>query len=85
MTILAWINEQNSVCENVSSDPRPAADITLPGYLIIDLEATPAVGWQWDEATNDYVQIDQNLGEGGIGDTFENGKLVEPKPEAPAP
>lgn len=83
MTILAIINAQTMVCENVSSDPRPASEIQIPDFIVLDLEQTQAVGWEWDESIKDYVMVDQNLGEGGIGDTYSNGKLVEPKPEPP--
>lgn len=80
MTTIAWINNNTSVCDNVSQDDRPVSEITVPGYTLIDLDQTPAVGWVWDEVALDWVQVDQNLGEGGIGDSYVNGKLVEPKP-----
>lgn len=83
MTAIAWINEQTMICENVSSDERPLAEISIPGYILIDPLQTPAAGWAWDAQLNDWVQVAQNIGEGGISDTYENGVLVEPKPTEP--
>lgn len=80
MTILAWINNQTNICENTSYDIRPASEIQIEGYTIIDLDQTESVGWEWDATIDDYVMVAQNLGEGGINDTYVNGKLVEPKP-----
>lgn len=50
MTVLAWINEQTNICENTTLDDRPASEITIPGYLIIDLEAVGGggIGDAWD-------------------------------------
>lgn len=50
MTILAWINEQTNVCENTTLDPRPASEIQIPGYLMLDLEAIGGggIGDVWD-------------------------------------
>lgn len=50
MTALAWINEQTNVCENTTTDPRPASEIQIDGYLIIDLEAIGGggIGDTWD-------------------------------------
>lgn len=81
MTILAWINNQTNICDNTSTDPRPASEIQIAGYTIIDLEQTPSAGWGWNGT--EWVMVDENLGEGGIGDTYENGKLIEPKPTQP--
>lgn len=81
MTNLAIINNQTNICGNVSSDPRPASEIQIEGYTVIDLSQTLAVNWEWNGT--EWVMIDQNLGEGGIGDTYENGKLIRPKPNDP--
>lgn len=50
MTILAWINEHTNVCENTSLDERPASEIHIDGYLILDLEAIGGggIGDVWD-------------------------------------
>lgn len=50
MTVLAWINEQTNVCDNTTLDPRPASEIQIPGYLILDLEAIGGggIGDIWD-------------------------------------
>lgn len=80
MTTIAWINNETNICENVSQDDRPASEIIVPGYTLIDLDETPSTTWKWDETLLDWVQVDENLGEGGIGDTYIDGKLVEPKP-----
>ena len=83
MTILAWINNQTNICENISSDDRSASEISIPGYQLIDLEQTLAVDWSWDGT--EWVMKDADIGEGGIGDTYENGKLIKSKPtESPS-
>lgn len=50
MTVLAWINEQTNICENTTLDDRPASEIIIPGYLILDLEAigSGGIGDIWD-------------------------------------
>lgn len=83
MTILAWINEQTNICENTSLDDRPASEISIPGYLMLDLEQTPSATWQWDGTK--WVMVTESIGEGGVGDTWDGTKLIEPKPtELPA-
>lgn len=78
MTILAWINEQTNICENTSLDDRPASEIQIPGYIMLDLEQAPSAKWIWDGS--DWVIEYKGLGEGGIGDTWDGTYLVEPKP-----
>lgn len=80
MTTLAWINAQTSVCENVSLDSRPASEVNVPGYLIVDLTQTPSARWVWNADTQEWVMEDEGIGYGWIGDVYENGKLVTPKP-----
>lgn len=50
MTVIAWINEQTMICENTSLDPRPASEIVIPGYLMLDLDAIGGggIGHTWD-------------------------------------
>lgn len=50
MTILAWVNEQTNICENTTLDDRPATEIHIEGYLILDLEAIGGggIGDVWD-------------------------------------
>jgi hypothetical protein len=50
MTILAWVNEQTNICENTTLDDRPATEIHIEGYLILDLEAIGGggIGDAWD-------------------------------------
>lgn len=50
MTILAWINKETNVCENTTVDDRPASEIHIDGYLILDLEAIGGggIGDTWD-------------------------------------
>lgn len=81
MTTLAWINEQTNICENTSLDDRPASDIAIPGYIILDLAQTQAAKWEWNGT--EWVVVDENIGEGGIGDTWDGTKLIEPKPNNP--
>lgn len=79
MTSLALINEQTMICENVSTDPRPASEIQISGYIVLDLDQTPTVGWELDGTV--WVPVDLGTGQGGIGNTYENGKLVKTKPD----
>lgn len=50
MTRLAWINEQTNICENTTTDDRSVSEITISGYLIVDLETIGGggVGDMWD-------------------------------------
>lgn len=82
MTILAWINQQTNVCDRCSLDDRQPSEIEIPGYFLIDLEKTTAVDWVWDSTLSDWVAV-EGIGNGGIGDIYENGKLVQPKPPMP--
>jgi hypothetical protein len=45
MTILALINNQTNICENVSLDTRPANEITIAGYTVLDLEQISVITW----------------------------------------
>lgn len=49
MTTLAWINSEN-ICENTTLDDRPASEIQIEGYLILDLGAIGGggIGDFWD-------------------------------------
>ena len=78
MTILAIINRNNNICENVTLDDRPISEIVLPDpYFALDLEITPAVDWILDENTNTWYQV-EGTGNGGIGDVWDGTRLVEP-------
>ena len=78
MTTIAWINNETNICDNVSYDDRPASEISIPGYQMIDLGQTPTVNWNWDGTQ--FVMVEGGIGEGSIGCTYENGKLIQPKP-----
>ena len=78
MTILALINNQTNICENVSLDTRPVNEITIAGYTVLDLEQISVITWDW----NDYEQV-ESIGNGGIGFVYTDGKLVQVKPEKP--
>lgn len=82
MTILALINNQTNICENVSLDTRPANEITIAGYTVLDLEQISVITWDWNEELNDYEQV-ESIGNGGIGFVYTDGKLVQVKPEKP--
>jgi hypothetical protein len=82
MTILALINNQTNICENVSLDTRPANEITITGYTVLDLKQTPVINWNWNEELKDFEQV-ENIGNGGIGFVYTDGKLVEVKPAKP--
>ena len=53
MTQLALINNITNICENVTSDNRPANEINIEGYTVIDLEQTPIINWNWNEELKD--------------------------------
>lgn len=80
MTVLAWINNKTMICDNVSIDDRPASEIRIPDYMIIDLEQTDCMSWKYDETLKDYVLRDIGVGTGGIGFSYIDGKLVSQKP-----
>ena len=79
MTKLALINNLTNICENVSSDNRPANEINIHGYTVLDLEQTPVINWNWNESINDFEKI-EGIGNGGIGFVYTDGKLVAVKP-----
>lgn len=79
MTMLAIINTTTNICENVTLDDRPAEEVQVPGYLVLDLSTTHAVDWVWDDNLNDWVSV-ENVGNGGIGDVWDGQKLVQPHP-----
>lgn len=82
MTTLALINEQTLICENITLDPRPAEEISVPGYIVIDQEKTMYRVWKHDNTLNDWFLVDLEPGQGGIGDKYENGALFNPtKPD----
>lgn len=82
MTRLAIINNITNICENVSSDTRPANEIIIQGYTILDLDKTPVIHWKWNESLNDYEEV-ESIGDGGIGFVYTYGKLVAAKPAIP--
>ena len=82
MTKLALINNITNICENVSSDDRPANEINIEGYTVLDLENTSTINWDWNESINDFEEI-EGIGNGGIGFVYTNGKLVAVKPAIP--
>ena len=79
MTTLALINNQTNICDNVSIDNREANVINIEGYTILDLDNTTVINWNWNESLNDFEEV-QSIGNGGIGFTYVNGKLVSNKP-----
>ena len=82
MTQLAIINNITNICENVTSDNRPANEITIEGYTVLDLEKTPVITLTFNESLNDFDEV-QNIGDGGIGFIYTDGKLVQEKPAIP--
>lgn len=80
MTRVAIINLDTQKCENVSVDERDISLIVLPHpYLAIDLDATPAIDWVWREDSQQWESV-EGIGNGGIGDDWFNGKLIQPHP-----
>ena len=81
MTILAIINKDTNIVENVSKDERQISEITLPEpYFVIDLETTIAVLYSRDPNTKEIIS-EEVIGEGGIGFTWNGNKLVGPQPK----
>jgi hypothetical protein len=79
MTQLAIINNITNICENVSIDDRQANEINIDGYTVLDLDNTQVINWNWNESLNDFEEV-ESIGNGGIGFTYVNGKLVSNKP-----
>lgn len=50
MTVIAWINKETNNCDNVTLDPRPASEIHVDGYLMLDLDEIGGGGvdYKWD-------------------------------------
>jgi hypothetical protein len=82
MTQLALINNITNICENVTSDTRPANEINIQGYTVLDLDNTSVINWNWNESINEYEEI-EGIGNGGIGFIYTDGKLVAAKPATP--
>ena len=82
MTQLAIINNITKICENVSSDDRPSNEIIIEGYTVLDLDNTSVITWSWNESLNDFEKF-ENIGNGGIGFIYTDGKLVQEKPAIP--
>ena len=82
MTQLALINNITNICENVTSDNRSAHEINIQGYTVLDLEKTPVITWNWNEELKDFDEV-ENIGDGGIGFIYTDGKLVQVKPDKP--
>ena len=81
MTILAIINKDTNLVENVSLDDRPISEITLPDpYFVINLETTIAVLYSRDPDTKEIVS-EEIVGQGGIGFTWDGTKLNGPQPK----
>lgn len=77
MTTLAIIDTTTNTCVNVTLDDRNVSEIALPSpYIAIDLDATTSVNWV---SQNEQLVPVESIGSGGIGYTYENGKLVAPK------
>ena len=82
MTQLALINNITNICENVTSDNRPANEIIIEGYTVLDLSNTSVINWSFNESLNDYEEV-KSIGDGGIGFIYTDGKLVAVKPAIP--
>lgn len=79
MTILALIDENTKFCVNITTDDRPAHEVQVAGYIVLDLETTPAIDYVWNDQTQAYDEF-EGVGNGGIGDKYINGKLVQQLP-----
>ncbi len=81
------IDAANNICENVVMwDGNPDTWTPPAGYLMLVQATTPAMVWVLDDSTNDFV-LDEQMGQGQIGFTWNGTVLAtnEPKPPAPAP
>lgn len=82
MTQLAIINNITNICENVTSDNRPANEINIEGYTVLDLNNISTITWTFNETLNDFEQF-EGIGNGGIGFVYTEGKLIAVKPDKP--
>jgi len=82
MTKLALINNNTNICENVTIDDRAANEINIEGYTILDLDNTSVINYVWNEDLTNLDEI-ESIGNGGIGSTYLNGKLINEKPDKP--
>lgn len=79
------VNIETNIVENVIEWDGDTSKWQSPAtHFLLQADTTPAADWQWDEAAGDYVEV-ESTGNGGIGDTWNGTRLIEPKPEtAPA-
>jgi hypothetical protein len=81
MTILAIINKDTNLVENISVDDRPISEIILPDpYFVINLETTIAVIYSRDHDTKEVLS-EESIGQGSIGFTWDGTKLIGPQPK----
>lgn len=69
------------MCENISLDDRPASEIQIDGFIVLDLEQTECFAWMLFENETEYQLVNRGKGNGGIDYVYENNALVKPKPQ----
>lgn len=73
MNVIATVCESRNECINVSLDEREAANITLSGFIFLDVEDTEVVVIEIDINGNNTETT--TIGGGKIGDAYHNGKF----------
>lgn len=77
------VNQEN-LCDNVVLwDGNMDQWTPPPGYTMLVQATTPTKDWVWDEATKTWVFGSTEIGNGGIGFTWDGTYLIQPEPPIP--
>jgi hypothetical protein len=79
------INQATNIVENTCVWDGNTQTWSPPAnYLALVQATTPAVVWVWNDALND-TELQEKLGQGGVGFTWDGTKCItnQPKPVLP--
>jgi len=79
------INQATNIVENTCVWDGNTQTWSPPAnYLALVQATTPAVVWVWNDALND-TELQEQLGQGGVGFTWDGTKCItnQPKPVLP--
>jgi len=83
MSSYLLINKENNIAENaVEWDGNTSVWSPSEAYIAIPVAGTPSIDWVWNDDTQEW-EAEETIGNGGIGDTWDGSKLIEPKPTEP--
>jgi hypothetical protein len=83
MSAYLLINKETKLAENAVEWNGNTSVWSPPDtHITIPVAGTPSIDWIWNEGTQQW-EAEETIGNGGVGDTWDGAKLVEPKPENP--